>query len=161
MMLPQGATNSIGQFVKIINTVLHDWIPDDAQPFLDNIRVKGPRTKYGGEEVAPGVCRFVLEHIQAIDRTLADLERAGLTIAGAKSQFCMPGIKIVGFICDEHGRHPDSSKIVKIIKWPLPVNATEARVFIRVCVYYQIWVKDFTIVAAPIFTLFKKNHRFL
>ena len=76
-------------------------------------------------------------------------------------QFCMPGIKIVDFICDEHGRHPDSSKIVKIIKWPPPVNATEARVFIRVCVYYQIRVKDFTIVAAPIFTLFKKNHRFL
>ena len=74
MMLPQGATNSIGQFVKIINTVLHDWIPDDAQLFLDNIRVKGLCTKYSGEEVAPGICHFILEYIQAINRILADLE---------------------------------------------------------------------------------------
>ena len=66
MTLPQGAINSVGQFIRIMNTMLHDWIPDDAQLFLDDIGVKGLCMKYSSEEVALGVCHFILEHIQAL-----------------------------------------------------------------------------------------------
>lgn len=37
---------------------------------------------YNNEEVAPS------EYIQNLDKVLIDLERAGITITGAKSQFC-------------------------------------------------------------------------
>ena len=57
----------------------------------------------------------MVEYIQNLDKVLADLERAGVTIAGAKSQFCRAGIKIVGYICDANGRHLDTSKILKIL----------------------------------------------
>ena len=49
---------------------------------------KGPKTKYNNKEVAPGIRRYILEYIQNLDKVLADLERAGVTIARAKSQFC-------------------------------------------------------------------------
>ena len=39
--------------------------------------------------------------------------RAVVIIAGAKSQFCQAGIKIVGYICDANGRHPDTFKVLK------------------------------------------------
>ena len=67
----------------------------------------------------------------------------------------MTGIEIVGFVCDADGRHPSASKVAAIIEWPDPVNVTQARAFIGVCVYYRIWVENFAIIAEPIFRLFK------
>ena len=88
------------------------------------------------------------------------MERAGITIARAKSQFYCSRIKIEGYICDSEGRYPDTSKVLKILDWPECVDVTIARAFIGVCVYYRIWIKDFAQVAALIYRLFKKNSIF-
>src|SRR3979490_1623030 len=61
--LPQGATNSVAQFVQIVTKILEDLIPKDCLPFLDDIGVKGPTSRYNDEEVLPGIRRFVIEHI--------------------------------------------------------------------------------------------------
>ena len=89
------------------------------------------------------------------------MERAGVTIAGAKSQFCRAGLKIVRYICDADGRHPDTSKVLKIFDWPECTDVTSTCAFMEVCVYYQIWTKDFAQVSSPIYHLFKKNKPFV
>ena len=157
--LLQGATNSVAQFVRVVTKILQDHIPHISIPFLDDIGIKGPRSRYNDEEVPdlPGVRRFVLEHIQNLDVVLADLERAGATVSGEKSMFCMPGLKIVGYVCDCDGRHPDSTKVLKILEWRDCWDVTEARVFLGCCVYYRIWIPSFSIIAAPIYELFKKE----
>ena len=70
-----GATNSVAQFCRVVLRILQDLIPDIAIPFLDDIGVKGPRSRYNDAEAPelPGIRKFVLEHIQNLDRTLADL----------------------------------------------------------------------------------------
>ncbi len=155
--LPQGATNSVAQFVQIVLKILAPHLRDRAKPFLDDVGVKGPKTKYNNEEVAPGIRCYVLKHILNLDKVLADLERARITIARAKSQFCCASIKIVGYICDADGRYPDTFKVLKILDWPECTDVTSARAFMGVCVYYRIWVKNFVQVASPIYHLFKKN----
>lgn len=155
--LTQGATNSVAQFVRIALKVLGDHLRDRAEPFLDDVGIKGPKTTYNNQELAPVVRRYVVEHIQNLDAVLADLDLAGITIAGAKSQFCCSGIKIVGYTCDSEVRHPDTSRVLKILDWPECVDVTTARAFMGVCVYYRIWIKDFAQVATPIYRLFKKN----
>ena len=80
----------------------------------------------------------MVEHIKNLNKVLADLEQAEVNIAGAKSQFCQADIKIVGYICDADGHHPDTSKVLKIWDWTECTDATSACAFIRVCVYYQI-----------------------
>jgi hypothetical protein len=154
--LPMGATNSVAQFVRIVTKILEDLIPKDCWPFMDDIGVKGPYSTYKDEEVCLGVRRYIMEHIQSLDRTLERLERAGCTI-GTKSQFCMDGIKIVGFICGAEGRSPDSTKVIKILEWKPCACVGEARAFIGVCVYYRIWIEGFAIIAKPIYTLFRKD----
>ena len=47
--------------------ILEDLIPQDCQPFLNDIRVKGPMFDYGYEEVLPGVRKLVMEHIQFLN----------------------------------------------------------------------------------------------
>src|SRR5438477_9501677 len=104
-------------------------------PFLDDIGVKGPTSMYSNTEVLPGVRRFVMEHIQSLDRTLEWIERAGCTI-GPKSQFCMDGVAIVGYVCGAEGQSPERAKVIKILKWKQCMNIREARAFIGMCVYY-------------------------
>ena len=53
--LLQGRTNSVAQFVRIITKILAEHIPTICILFLDDIRVKGPKTIYRGQEVAPGI----------------------------------------------------------------------------------------------------------
>ena len=67
----------------------------------------------------------------------------------------------MGFICDANGRHPDTSKVLKILDWSECTNVTPPCTLMGVCVYYQIWIKNFAQVASPIYHLFKKNIPFI
>ena len=142
--LAQDATNLVADFVMIVLKILAPYLCDQAKPFLDDVGVKRRKTMYNNEELAPGIRRYVIGHIQNLDKVLADLEQARVTITRAKSQFCQAGIKIVEYIYDADGRHPDTSKVFKILDWPECKNIISTRAFLRVCVYYQIWIMNFT-----------------
>ena len=133
--LPQCATNSVAQFVRIVVKILTDMIPSICRPFVDDIGVQGPYSQYKDKEAIPGVRQSVLEHIRNLDKVLADVERSGATISGEKSQFCMTGIKNVGFICDADGRSPESAKAAKEVDWEPFRDLSVARAFIGLRVY--------------------------
>ena len=64
-------------------------------------------------------------------------------------------------VCDVDGRRPEQKKIAKILDWPMPRTMKEAHGFIGLCVYYRIFVKDFSTIVLPILLLFRKNVVFL
>jgi len=70
---------------------------------------------YNGEESLLGVRRYILEYIIWLDRVLADLERAGYIILGAKSYFCKDKIIVVGYRCNRKGWYLEKLKFAKII----------------------------------------------
>ena len=82
--LLQGATNSVGQFVRAMFVIL-EHVMDIAGAYIDDIGIEGPKTDYGGEETASGIRRYVLEHIRNMDRVLLELERAGVTLDADKT----------------------------------------------------------------------------
>jgi hypothetical protein len=69
----------------------------------------------------------------------------------------MPAITIVGMLCTADGRQPAQKKVQKILDWPTPRSVREARGFIGICVYYRIFVRGFSVIAAPILELFRKS----
>jgi hypothetical protein len=152
----QGATNSVAAFQRVITRVLRAHWPW-ARPFIDDITVGGPKTDYGGEEALPGVRRYVLEHIQQLDRVLADVERAGATVSGTKCSWGMDRLGVVGYEVSAAGRHPDRNKVEKIRRWPDCRNVTEVRAFIGICVYYRVWVHCFALRAKPLFLLLRND----
>lgn len=154
--LPQGATNSVAQFVRVVMTILEDLFPNIAMPFLDDIGVKGPYTDYDGEEKFPGVRRFVYEHLINLDRSLERIERAQATI-GPKSQFCCSGMVVVGFVCGAEGRSPMAAKVATIVEWGACEDVTHVKAFLGICVYYRIWIEFFSLIAEPLYLLCKKN----
>ena len=158
--LPQGWTNSVAIFQRVMGKVHWRQIPEFVRPFLDDVGIKGPRTRYNDEEIFPGIRRYVYEHALIFRQFLHDAWLAGLTISGTKSMIAMPGVDIVGFLCDIHGRRPEPGKIQKILDWPTPTSTKQARGFIGLAVYYRIFIRDFSLIAAPIFDLFRKGRRF-
>ena len=46
-------------------------------------------------------------------------------LQGQSHSSILKGIKIVGFICDREGRHPQALKIEKIVNWPNPTTQRE------------------------------------
>jgi hypothetical protein len=96
-----------------------------------------------------------------MDRVLADLKRAGYIILRVKSQFCMPRLRIIRFIYNTLRRYLNIFKIIKIVKWPFPNNIIEVKTFIRVTIYYKIFIKNFTIIAVSIYSLIRKRIRFI
>ncbi|KAH5702140.1 hypothetical protein HBI20_255490 [Parastagonospora nodorum] len=155
--LPMGTTNSVAEFVRVVTKILQNLIPHCCMPYMDDIAVKGPKTDYGGELMELGIRRFIGEHIINIDRVLRNLELAGATASGFKSDWCYDSMGIVGYVVDKQGRHPAPKKIAKITQWPACACPKDVRMFLGVCVYYRIWIIDFARKAAPLFDLLRKE----
>ena len=112
---------------------------------------------FNDEEVVFDIRRYMLIHLQNLNHCLADIKKTRSIIASAKSQFCMSKIKIVEYICDAQERHFDTIKIVKILKWSTCQNLLTAWAFLEVCVYYRIWISNFSIMIKSIYQLFQKK----
>ena len=74
-MLPMGWTNSVPIFHKDVTYILQEEIPHITQPYINDIPVRGPETRYlqenGEPEMIPenpGIRRFVWEHFQDFNR---------------------------------------------------------------------------------------------
>jgi len=165
--LPQGWTNSVAVFMRVMYKVHWRQIPHQVRPFLDDSGIKGPRSRYNDEmvdvETSMGkvrVRRFVLEHAEIFRVFMDDCWMAGMTISGTKSAIGMKGIEIVRFLCDENGRRPVPERVNVILAWPIPRSTRDARGFIGFVVYYRIFIFRFSIIAAPIFGLFRKGVKF-
>jgi len=70
--------------MRVITKILQDYF-SRCILFIDDIGVKGPKITYNDKEMILSIRKYVLEYIQWLNRILADLERVGYTISGAKS----------------------------------------------------------------------------
>ena len=72
--LPMGWTNSVPIFHDDVTHILQPEIPHVTQPYIDDVPVRGPATRYiqeNGEPETipenPGIHRFVWEHFQDLN----------------------------------------------------------------------------------------------
>ena len=66
----------------------------------------------------------------------------------------------MGFICDDRGRHPAPGKVIKVSQWKDCGSHKDIRAFLGLCVYYRVWIINFSIIAKPMYHLLKKNVEF-
>jgi len=52
------------------------------------------------------------------------------------------------------------NKIEATRTWPECSNVTEVRAFLGTCGYYRLFIKDFSVIASPLYELLKKNEPF-
>ena len=66
-------------------------------PYLDDVCIKGPKTKYTNKEIKLGIRQFIAKHLLNINKVLADIKRAGATILGYKLDFYYLSIIVVSY----------------------------------------------------------------
>lgn len=157
--LPQGATNSVAAYQRMMTWVMRPEIPKHFGVFIDNGGIKGPGSYYNMEVIVgnPLIRHFVFEFAVTLERTFFRLEDSGLTVSGPKIAVSVPELELVGTnVCFE-GRKINPKKINKVQRWPRPTEPTEVRAFLGLVTYVRIWIPGFSAIARPLRALRLKD----
>ena len=156
--LPQGYTNSMSEFCRRTNHMIHSLCLDKANVFVDNIIGKGLKTRYNNEKLLenPEIQRFIYEGIQTLQGICACVCEAGVTISGEKFVAATPELEMLGVTFSILGAHIQHRALSKISKWPVCSSVTEVRGFLGTIGVIRRWIKDFVKIARPLVQLTKK-----
>ena len=77
-----------------------------------------------------------------------------------KYTFCIEKIVFFGYVVTAQDIKMDEEKIKVIRDWPTLKSVNEVRIFHRLATFYRQFVKDFSILAAPLNEVVNKSIRF-
>lgn len=79
-------------------------------PYIDDVPVKGPSTcyelpnrEYEVISENPGIHCFVWEHFQNVNHVIHQMQKAGGTFSGKKTDLCLTEVVVVGHKCMYEG----------------------------------------------------------
>src|SRR5271163_4172772 len=165
--LPMGWTNSVPIFNDDVTYILQPEIPDVTVPFIDDVPIKGPKSRYQLEDGSyetikenSGISRFVWEHFQNLNRVVQRMNYCGGTFSGPKTVLCAEEIVVVGHRCTYDGRLPETDRVGVIIRWPPCKTVTDVRMFLGTIGICRVFIKDFARLAGPLNELLRNNKTF-
>jgi len=165
--LPMGWTNSVPIFHDDVTYILRPEIPDVTIPYIDDIPVKGPKSRYilpnGDFETIPenpGIRRFVWEHFQGLNRVVQRMKYSGGTFSGFKSLLCAPEITVLGHRCTYEGRLPDLKRVAVIVNWGPCTSLSDVRSFLGTIGVCRLFIRNFAHRAHHLTKLTKKDFPF-
>jgi hypothetical protein len=165
--LPMGWTNSVPIFHDDVTYILQPEIPNLTIPYIDDVPVKGPATRYMLEDGTyetiaenPGIRRFVWEHFQNLNRIVQRMKYAGGTFSGIKLALCVPTFWVIGHCCTYEGRIADQTKVAAIENWGPCNTLSDVRAFLGTVGVLRIFIRNFAQRAHHLVKLTRKNATF-
>ena len=159
-----GWTNSVPIFHDDVTYILKEEIPHISVPYIDDVPVRGPKTRYelpegGFETIAenPGIRRFVWEHFQNLNRVVQRMKYAGGTFSGHKAILCADEFQVVGHVCSYAGRKPEKGKVHTITNWSKFNNISDVRAFLGTTGVLRMFIKDYAKKANGLTKLLRKD----
>ncbi|GBG67790.1 hypothetical protein CBR_g914 [Chara braunii] len=135
VVMPFGPCNAPGTFQHAMNRIFHDYLDKFVIVYLDDILI---------------FSRTVEEHVGHLDKVLSLLRQHQFKIKGEKCKFGRTRILYLGHEISTEGLKPDDAKVASIRDWPCPQFVIEMRSFLGMTGYYRNFVKNYSIVAAPL-----------
>lgn len=166
--LPMGWTNLVPIFHDDVTHILQPEIPDTTIPFIDDVLIRGPPTRYelpnGSFEMHPdnpGIRQFVWEHFQGLNRVVQRMKYSGGTFSGHKATLCVAEIMVVDHRCTYEGRLPDESRVESIMKWGPCRDLSDVRAFLGTISVVWIFIRNFAHRAHALTMLTRKDFPFV
>ena len=138
-----GIASSPAQFQRYMDSVIID-LPGIVA-YLDDIIVTGK-----SEE----------EHWFNLQNLLQRLSDYGFSIKESKCEVFKTGVKYLGHVSDEKGKHPSNSAIEAIKLLKKPENVQEVQAFLGKINHYGRFIQNLSEKASPLYSLLKKSSNF-
>ncbi|GBG60257.1 hypothetical protein CBR_g4210 [Chara braunii] len=135
VVMPFGLCNAPGTFQHAMNQIFHDYLDKFVIVYLDGILI---------------FSKIVEEHVAHLDKVLSLLRQHKFKINGEKCEVGRTRVLYLGHEISAKELKPDDAKVASIRYWSRPQSVTEMRSFLGMTGYYRTFVKNYSIVAAPL-----------
>lgn len=136
--LPYGVCNGPATFSRMMSQCFGDMIENGVVLFLDDLLVHGKSF----EEV-----------LLRLETVFRKLRHFGLKLNSQKCQFFKEKVAYLGHVVSVDGIATDPDKIKAIVDIPVPDSEAKLLSFVSLCGYYRRFVKGFSSIAAPLYSL--------
>jgi len=99
-------------------------------------------------------------HLVKLEKVLKRIRFHNLSLNPEKCSFGYDSIKILGHVVDKSGVKPDPDKVSAVKNIAVPKTVFEARRFHGMASYYRKFCPNFSMIARPLTSLWKKNATF-
>lgn len=146
LVMPFGLTNAPAIFQKMMNTIFSDILDIFVIVYLDDILVFSSNIE---------------DHRDHVSIVLSRLRKHNLFAKLSKCSFEQDHVEFLGHSVSSYGISPLPEKVSSVIDWPVPTNVKQVQQFVGFTNYYRRFISNYSLLAAPLTNLTKKDTPFL
>ena len=145
--MPFGLKNASARFQRYINEIFEPMIRSGMiLVYIDDFLI---------------ATKTVEEHLEVLDRVFKLMVENKLELRLEKCRFLYEEIEYLGYKISDEGLQPNDAGIKAVKEFPTPKNVRDVQSFLGLSSYFRKFVKDFSLIAAPLCELIKKNATFV
>ena len=145
LQMPFGLLNSCQSFEKLMEITLAGLQWSKLVIYVDDVLTYS-KTVEG-----------MLENLEEVFKRL---QRANLKLKPTKCKLFQTTVGFLGYVVSNRIVSTDPKKIQTVEQWDQPKIVKQVRAFVGFCQYYRKFIKNFSSIAAPLYSLTKKHAKF-
>jgi len=145
-VMPFGLCNAPATFQRLMEKVLHGLLSKICLVYLDDVIIFGKNFN---------------EILNNLKMVFFRLRLANLKINPKKCVLFGKHVKYLGHIVSSEGIMTDPEKIAAVKEWPIPHTKKQLRSFLGFSSYYRKFIKGFSSLAKPLYTLTENKSKFI
>lgn len=145
-VMAMGLSNAPGVFQKLVNAVLRDLIGRFVYVYIDDVLIMSNSFE---------------EHLQHLEQVFQRLREAKLRLKLTKSKWARHKLPFLGFLIANNQIAPCTDKVKAIKDAQPPTNIKRVREWLGMIGFYRKFIRNFSIIAAPLNKLLKKDVPFI
>jgi len=137
-VMAMGLTNATATFQRFVQHVFADYLLNFVKCYIDDILIHS---------------RTLREHVEHVKRVIFRIGDYKLKIKLDKCEFVRLELSFLGHVLSKDTIKPMQDKIQKIHQFKRPTSVSQVQAFLGVAVYYKLFGKDFSVIAAPLYKI--------
>lgn len=160
--LPQGYVNSVQLYQEAMRVTFRDiMLDEDLDIYVDDFYLLSILAEEAddNDKDEMGRRRYIVKHLDLLDKVLERACDAGLVFSGAKMKVGQRETRILGYAVGELGWRPLVSAVAALRGYPSPTDVPELRAFMGLAQFYAPFIPRMATITRPLYRLLKKGVR--